>query len=103
MGWFSASLAMGVAFKVADTNTKFMPSALPMASQSHPRCSNQPLLLLNMTTLLPFLCGSLAATMLFTCFIWRQGRLDERLIQHIRRNSYNKGWNDCQDKKFQAE
>jgi hypothetical protein len=56
-----------------------------------------------MTIILPFLCGSLAATMLFTIFIWRQSRLDERLIRHIRRNSYNKGWNDCQDKKFQAE
>lgn len=54
------------------------------------------------TIILPFLCGSLAATMLFTCFIWRQGIIDERLIRHIRSTAYNKGWQDCQDCKFKG-
>jgi len=55
------------------------------------------------TTILPFLCGSLVATAVFTCFIWRQGVVEDRLIQHIRRSAYNKGWQDCQNKQFKGE
>ena len=55
------------------------------------------------TTILPFLCGSLAATMIFTLLIWRQGIMDERLIRHIKATAYNKGWQDATDSKFKSE
>ena len=55
------------------------------------------------TTILPFLCGSLTATMLFTLLIWRQGIMDERLIRHIKATAYNKGWQDATDSKFKSE
>jgi hypothetical protein len=54
-------------------------------------------------SILPFLCGSLAATMLFTLLIWRQGIMDERLIRHIKSTSYNKGWQDGKDSQYKAE
>ena len=55
------------------------------------------------TTILPFLCGSLAATMAFTVIIWRQGVIDDRMVRHIRSTAYNKGWQDATDSKFKSE
>lgn len=55
------------------------------------------------TTILPFLCGLLAATMIFTIFVWRQGIIDERLIRHIRSTAYNKGWKDGRNAQFTGE
>jgi hypothetical protein len=55
------------------------------------------------TTILPFLCGSLAATMIFTVIIWRQGVIDDRMIRHIRSTAYNKGWQDGKDSQYKAE
>ena len=58
---------------------------------------------MSLENILCLLSGSLFATAAFTCFIWRQGIIEDRLIRHIRRSSYNKGWQDCQDKKFETE
>jgi hypothetical protein len=58
---------------------------------------------MNTANILCLLCGSIFATAAFTCFIWRQCIIDERLIRHIRRSAYNKGWQDCQDEKFETE
>ncbi|CAB4135920.1 hypothetical protein UFOVP301_32 [uncultured Caudovirales phage] len=58
---------------------------------------------MSMENILCLLCGSLVATAIFTVFVWRQGIIEDRLINHIRRSAYNKGWQDCQDKKFETE
>lgn len=41
-----------------------------------------------------FLCGSLVACIGCFLLVWRQERLDHRVIRHIRRNEYLRGWKD---------
>ncbi len=55
---------------------------------------------MELTNILSFLCGSLAATMVCTFLIYRQLTIDERLIRHIRSTSYNKGWKDGRNAQF---
>lgn len=58
-----------------------------------------------MTTanILCLLCGSLLSCIAFyLCFI-RQNRIDERLIRHVRRSAYLRGWQDGKDAAWRAE
>jgi len=56
---------------------------------------------MDIINILSFLCGSLAATMIFTFFVYRQMTVDERLIRHIRSTSYKRGWQDGKNSQFQ--
>ena len=44
-----------------------------------------------------FLVGALSSSVLCLALVWRQARLDHRIIRHVRRNAYLRGWQDARN------
>jgi hypothetical protein len=57
---------------------------------------------MDLSILLPFLCGSLVATAIFTLLVWRRERHDAQLLRHVKTRAYNEGWQDATDDKYKA-
>ena len=47
-----------------------------------------------------FLLGSMVMCAVWLVMTWRQERMDERLIRHIRRQGYLQGWQHGRDAAF---
>jgi hypothetical protein len=58
---------------------------------------------MDITIILPFLCGSLAATMVCAIIMCRQNRLEDEVIRHIHTKAYNKGWKDGRNAQFNEQ
>lgn len=55
------------------------------------------------SNILCLLCGSLISCLIFFAMTWRQTRLDARLIRHVRRNAYMRGWSDGKDAAWRSD
>jgi hypothetical protein len=58
---------------------------------------------MEITNIFSFLCGSLAATMVFAVIMWRQDKLEEDVIRHIHSKAYNRGWKDGRNAQFNEQ
>jgi hypothetical protein len=55
---------------------------------------------MDLSILLPFLCGTLTATAAFTVLVWRRERHDAQLLRHVKAQAYNAGWKDATDETY---
>lgn len=58
---------------------------------------------MNTDNILCLLCGSLITCALSLILSWRQDRIDDKVIKHIRRNAYRSGWADGRDSTWRAD
>jgi len=58
---------------------------------------------MSIENILCLLSGSLLTTMFFFLVSLRQMRIDERLINHVRLNAYNKGWADSKNQTWKED